>query len=343
MEKQRIAILGAGSWGTALAQVLNDNGHIVRIWGNVLEQIEEINSKHTNRDYLPDLVLSQNIRAYHDLAEAVSGVDGVLFVVPTKVMRVVAKQYAEVVKEKHLLIHASKGLEQGTHKCISQVLADEVPASYRQAIIVLSGPSHAEEVVVRDITTITVASADEKAAFYVRDLFTNDYFRIYTNHDVMGVETAGALKNIIALGAGALHGLGYGDNAKAAIITRGLAEITRLGVAMGAEPLTYMGLSGMGDLIVTATSIHSRNWRAGDCLGRGEKLADVEKKLGMVIEGVSTAKVAHELSRELKVEMPITEAIYDVLYNHADVREVIKKIMLRDARPENEYKNCMKI
>ncbi|MDR1522025.1 MAG: NAD(P)H-dependent glycerol-3-phosphate dehydrogenase [Streptococcaceae bacterium] len=341
IEKQKVAILGAGSWGSALAQVLDDNGHSVHIWGNISEQINEINNKHTNKNYLPDLVLSESIRAYHDLKDAISKADVILFAVPTKAMRMVAKQYAKVACSKHLLIHASKGFEQGTHKFLSQVLADEIPASLYQAIVVLSGPSHAEEVAVRDITTITAASVEKEAAIFVCDMFTNDYFRIYTNHDVIGVETAGALKNIIALGAGALHGLGYGDNAKAAIITRGLAEITRLGVAMGAEPLTYMGLSGVGDLIATATSIHSRNWRAGEKLGRGQKFLEIEKSMGMVIEGISTAKAAYELSHILKVEMPITKAIYDVLYNNADVCKVIKEIMLRDVRPENEYKNCL--
>ncbi|MDR0922224.1 MAG: NAD(P)H-dependent glycerol-3-phosphate dehydrogenase [Lactobacillales bacterium] len=339
MEKQRVAILGPGSWGTALAQALNDNGHEVRIWGNNPEQLVEINEHHTNSHYLPDLVLDEKIKGYPDLKEAVKDADAVLFVVPTKVMRIVAKQFAEVVENRPVIIHASKGLEQGTHERISQILLEEIPEEHRKAVVVLSGPSHAEEVAVRDITTITAASTDDEAAKYVQDLFNNEYFRIYTNHDVIGVETAGALKNIIAVGAGALHGLGYGDNAKAAIITRGLAEITRLGVAMGADPLTYMGLSGVGDLIVTGTSIHSRNWRAGDALGRGEKLPEIEKNMGMIIEGVSTTKAAYELSRELSVEMPITEAIYDVLYNDKEIRSAITDIMLREARPENEYKD----
>jgi glycerol-3-phosphate dehydrogenase (NAD(P)+) len=338
MEKQKIAILGPGSWGTALAQSLNDNGHEVRIWGNVPDQLDEINEHHTNKRYLPELVLDEKIKAYHELADAVDGVDAVLFVIPTKFIRSVAKQFDEVANGQPWIIHASKGLEQGTHERISQILEEEIAAAHRKGITVLSGPSHAEEVAVRDITTITAASPDDDAANYVRDIFMNHYFRIYTNHDVIGVETAGALKNIIAVGAGALHGLGYGDNAKAAIITRGLAEITRLGVAMGADPLTYMGLSGVGDLIVTGTSIHSRNWRAGDALGRGEKLEDIEKNMGMVIEGVSTTKAAYELSRELNVEMPITETIYDVLYNGKDLRKAITDIMLREARPENEYR-----
>ncbi|SKA05104.1 glycerol 3-phosphate dehydrogenase (NAD(P)+) [Pilibacter termitis] len=339
MEKQKVAILGPGSWGTALAQALNDNGHEVRIWGNIPEQINEINEQHTNKHYLPELVLDENIRAFHDLSEAVEGVDAVLFVVPTKVMRIVAKQYAEIAKGVPMIIHASKGLEQGTHERISTILSEEIPQQVRKDIVVLSGPSHAEEVAVRDITTISAACENEQSARYVQHLFTNEYFRIYTNQDVVGVETAGALKNIIAVGAGALHGLGYGDNAKAAIITRGLAEITRLGVAMGANPLTYMGLSGVGDLIVTGTSIHSRNWRAGDALGRGEKLEDIERNMGMVIEGVSTTKAAYELSRDLNVEMPITETIYDVIYNGKEIRNAICQLMLREAKPENEFED----
>lgn len=338
MKKQKVAVLGAGSWGTALAQTLDDNGHEVRIWGNSSEQIDEINQEHTNKRYLPELVLNNRIHAFLDLEAAVHDVDAVLFVVPTKVMRLVAKQFSKVkLTTKPVIIHASKGLEQNTHERISTILEEEISIEKRQAIVVLSGPSHAEEVAVRDITTITAASSDEQAAAYVQNLFTNKYFRIYTNHDVIGVETAGALKNIIAVGAGALHGLGYGDNAKAAIITRGLAEITRLGVAMGAEPLTYIGLSGVGDLIVTGTSIHSRNWRAGDALGRGEKLSDIEKNMGMVIEGVSTAKAAYELSQQLKVDMPITDAIYQVLYQGKDIKAAITDVMLRDARAENEY------
>ncbi|MDR2464865.1 MAG: NAD(P)H-dependent glycerol-3-phosphate dehydrogenase [Streptococcaceae bacterium] len=338
MKKQKIAILGPGSWGTALAQSLNDNGHDVRVWGNIPEQIEEINTHHTNKRYLPDLVLDENIIAYNDLAEAIEDVDAVLFVIPTKVIRLVAKQFNKVARNTPMIIHASKGLEQGTHERISTILKETIDKSKRKDVVVLSGPSHAEEVAVRDITTISAACENEVSAKYVQELFMNAYFRIYTNHDVIGVETAGALKNIIAVGAGALHGLGYGDNAKAAIITRGLAEITRLGVAMGADPLTYMGLSGVGDLIVTGTSIHSRNWRAGDALGRGEKLEDIEKNMGMIIEGVSTTKAAYELAQSLNVEMPITETIYNVIYNHVDIKEAIIALMLREARPENEFK-----
>lgn len=335
--KQKIAVLGPGSWGTALAKVLVENGHDVRIWGREASQIKEINEQHTNKHYLPDLSLPVELKAEADLKKAVSGADAVLFVVPTKAIRSVAAHLANVLDTKPVIIHASKGLEQGTHKRISQVLMEEIPEDKRKDVVVLSGPSHAEEVAVRDITTITAASKNLKYAEYVQTLFMNDYFRIYTNDDVIGVETGAALKNIIALGSGAIHGLGFGDNAKAAIMTRGLAEISRLGVAMGADPLTFIGMSGVGDLIVTCTSIHSRNWRAGDLLGRGHNLQEVLDNMGMIVEGVSTTKAAYELSQELGVEMPITETIYKVLYEGADVKEAAKLIMLRDGRSEKEF------
>lgn len=337
MAKQTIAVLGPGSWGTALAQVLNDNGHTVRLWGNIPAQIEEINTKHTNSHYFKDIVLDDKILATTDLKAALEGTDAVLFVVPTKVTRLVAKQVAETLDHKVVVMHASKGLEPGTHQRLSTILEEEIPADLRSEVVVVSGPSHAEETIVRDITLITAASKDLKAAKYAQALFGNHYFRLYTNTDVVGVETAGALKNIIAVGAGILSGLGFGDNAKAAIITRGLAEITRLGIALGANPLTYSGLSGVGDLIVTGTSVHSRNWRAGHALGKGEKLADIEANMGMVIEGLSTTKVAHELAQELGVYMPITAALHRAIYEGADIRQTVLDMMSNEFKAENEW------
>ena len=337
MKKQTIAVLGPGSWGTALSQVLNDNGHEVRIWGNIPDQIDEINSQHTNKRYFKDILLDENIKAYHDLGETLKNVDAVLFVVPTKVTRLVAQQVAKVLDHKVIIMHASKGLEPDSHKRLSTILEEEIPADFRSEVVVVSGPSHAEETIVRDITLITAASKDLETAQYVQNLFSNHYFRLYTNTDVIGVETAGALKNIIAVGAGALHGLGFGDNAKAAIIARGLAEITRLGVALGANPLTYSGLSGVGDLIVTGTSVHSRNWRAGDALGRGESLTDIEANMGMVIEGISTTRAAYELAQELGVYMPITQAIYRVSYEGINIKEAINDIMNNEFKAENEW------
>ena len=337
MQKQKIAVLGPGSWGTALSQVLNDNGHEVRIWGNIPEQIKEINEEHTNKRYFETAVLDEKIRAYDDLSVALADVDAVLFVVPTKVTRLVAQQIAAVLDHRVTIMHASKGLEPDSHKRLSTILEEEIPAQLRSEVVVVSGPSHAEETIVRDITLITAASKDLETAKYVQALFSNHYFRLYTNTDVIGVETAGALKNIIAVGAGILHGLGYGDNAKAAIITRGLAEITRLGVKLGANPLTYSGLSGVGDLIVTGTSIHSRNWRAGDALGRGEKLADIEANMGMVIEGLSTTKAAYELASELNVYMPITQSLYRVIYEGQSLTEGVSDLMNNEFKAENEW------
>lgn len=335
--KQKVAVLGPGSWGTALAQVLAENGHDVRIWGNDPKQIDEINEYHTNKHYLPDLVIPDSVRGTKTMAECIQDADAVLFVVPTKAMRAVAREFALTTESRPLIIHASKGLEQGTHKRISEVLMEEIPAEKRKGIVVLSGPSHAEEVAVHDITTITAASEIIENAVYVQKLFMNSYFRIYTNEDVIGVETGAALKNIIALGAGAIHGLGFGDNAKAAIMTRGLAEISRLGVAMGANPMTFIGLSGVGDLIVTCTSVHSRNWRAGNLLGKGRTLDEVLENMGMIVEGVSTTKAAYELAEQLTIDMPITTAIYQVLYEQKEVKQAAKEIMLRDGKTENEF------
>ncbi|MDT2570998.1 NAD(P)H-dependent glycerol-3-phosphate dehydrogenase [Enterococcus raffinosus] len=335
--KQKVAVLGPGSWGTALAQVLAENGHEVRLWGNHEAQIDEINTYHTNRHYLPDLKIPESIKGEKNLKNAVKDADAVLFVVPTKAIRSVAQEFAQVAENKPVIIHASKGLEQDTHKRISEVLIEEIPEEHRQGVVVLSGPSHAEEVAVHDITTITAACKDEDLATYVQKLFMNDYLRIYTNPDVIGVETGAALKNIIALGAGALHGLSYGDDAKAAIMTRGLAEISRLGVAMGANPLTFIGLSGVGDLIVTCTSVHSRNWRAGNLLGKGHKLDEVLDNMGMIVEGVSTTKAAKELADSMNVSMPITETIYEVLYNDKDVRQACRELMTREGTFENEF------
>lgn len=331
----KIAILGAGSWGTALSMVLEENGHEVRLWSHSQNQVDEINQFHTNKHYLPDAKLSENIKASTDLKEVLDLVDAVLFVIPTKAIREVAQKVEVNLKNQVVIIHASKGLEQGTHKRISIILEEEISAEKRKAVVALSGPSHAEEVAVKDLTTITAASPDLDSATFVQQLFMNDYFRVYTNKDIIGVELGAALKNIIALGAGALHGLGYGDNAKAALMTRGLAEISRLGVAFGADPLTFIGLSGVGDLIVTCTSVHSRNWQAGNLLGKGRTIAEVLDHMDMVAEGITTTKAVYELAKEKEIEMPITAAIYDVLYNEANVKTAVDSLMKRVGKSES--------
>lgn len=336
--KTKIAVLGAGSWGSVLASVLVQNGHEVWLWTRHREQAQELNELHTNQRYIKDYHYPHALHATTNLAQSVHNAALILFTVPTPAIRAVAQQVLTHLKQtkvaRPLIVHASKGLEQGTHLRISEILHQTIPADFRSGIVALSGPSHAEEVARQDLTLITAASNQVTAAQQVQQLFMNDYFRVYTNTDLIGVELGAAFKNIIALGAGALHGLGYGDNAKAALMTRGLAEITRLGVALGAKPLTFIGLSGVGDLIVTCTSIHSRNWRAGNQLGQGQPLAAVVANMGMVIEGVKTCQAAYELAQQQQVEMPITEAIYHVLYENADIKQEIKLLMRREGKAE---------
>ncbi|MBU9723964.1 MULTISPECIES: NAD(P)H-dependent glycerol-3-phosphate dehydrogenase [Bacillaceae] len=331
-----VAVLGSGSWGTALSIVLADNGHDVRLWGRSEKQVEEINMEHQNSHYLKDITLPKSIVAYTDMEKAMSDVDAVLLVVPTKAMRTVLKQVVKYIQKPIPFIHASKGIEPETYLRVSEIIEDEVSAEFRSSVVVISGPSHAEEVSLRQPTTITSSSLDVTAAKYVQDLFMNNHFRVYTNPDLIGVEIGGALKNIIAIGAGMTHGLGYGDNAKAALMTRGLAEIGRLGVKLGANPLTFAGLSGLGDLIVTCTSIHSRNWRAGNMLGKGKSMDTVLSEMGMVVEGIRTTKAAYQLAKETKVEMPITNALYEVLFHDKSPEEAVKKLMGRVKKHEVE-------
>ncbi|ADU30119.1 NAD(P)H-dependent glycerol-3-phosphate dehydrogenase [Evansella cellulosilytica] len=332
----KIAVLGAGSWGTALALVLADNKHDVHIWGRYEEQVNEINVKHQNNAYLPNITLPNNLIASTSIEAVLEGAEAVLLVVPTKAMREVLQSVKQNIKKPMTFIHASKGIEPGTHLRISQIIEEEIPFSLRSSVVVLSGPSHAEEVSLRQPTTVTTSSEDMEAASYVQDLFMNKHFRVYTNPDLIGVEIGGSLKNIIALGAGLTHGLGFGDNAKAALMTRGLTEIARLGVKLGANPLTFAGLSGLGDLIVTCTSVHSRNWRAGNMLGKGENLQNVLDEMGMVVEGIRTTKAAYEISNELNVDMPITRGIYDVLFHNKSPEEAVSELMGRVKKKEVE-------
>ncbi|MFG6114512.1 NAD(P)H-dependent glycerol-3-phosphate dehydrogenase [Halobacillus sp. MO56] len=333
---EKIAVIGAGSWGSALALVLADNDHDVRLWTHRQEQAEEINNAHTNEKYLKGITLPEAITAYHDLKEAVQDVSHIILVVPTKAMREVCQELKQVIDHPVTITHASKGIEPSTYKRVSEVIAEELPEELYNAIVVLSGPSHAEEVSLRQPTTVTVSSGNLEQAELVQDLFINEKFRVYTSPDLVGVELGGALKNIIALGAGISDGLGYGDNAKAALITRGLAEITRLGTSMGANPLTFAGLSGVGDLIVTCTSPHSRNWRAGNLLGKGNDLEEVLDKMGMVVEGVRTTKAAYQFSKEQSVEMPITNGLYSILFEGAKPKDVVDQLMTRGRRHEME-------
>lgn len=336
---EKVAVLGAGSWGSILANLLAENGHDVMLWSHKEAQVCQLNEEHVNPRYIKDFTYSTALKATSDMKSAVAGANVVLVVVPTKAIREVGGQLGQLLNElgqKSLIVHATKGLEQQTYKRPSEMLAEEIQPENRSGIVVLSGPSHAEDVARRDLTSVTAACNDVAGAEKVQQLFSNDYFRVYTNDDVIGAEFGAALKNIIAIGAGIINGLGYHDNAKAALITRGLTEIRRLGVAFGANPFTFIGLSGVGDLIVTATSVNSRNWRAGNQLGQGKSLKEVMDDMGMVIEGVYTTKAAYELSRQRNVSMPITEAIYQVLYEGADVKTAINGLMQREVTSEVE-------
>ncbi|WP_335869730.1 NAD(P)H-dependent glycerol-3-phosphate dehydrogenase [Bacillus sp. 2205SS5-2] len=334
--KEKIAVLGAGSWGSALAIVLADNGHDVRLWGTNSEQIQDINSNNRNSKYLPNIELPEGIVGYTSLAEAIINVRTVIVAVPTKAIREVVSKLQNVQQEPLTLVHVSKGIEPDTHLRITEMIEEEMTGENLDQVVVLSGPSHAEEVSLRHPTTVTVSCKSLEAAERIQDLFMNHYFRVYTNPDVIGVEIGGALKNIIALAAGVTDGLGYGDNAKAALITRGLSEIARLGTKMGANPLTFSGLTGIGDLIVTCTSVHSRNWRAGNMLGKGKKLDEVLDSMGMVVEGVRTTKAAYQLAHKFEVDMPITEALYDVLFNKIDPKQGLDNLMGRVKKHEME-------
>lgn len=332
----KVAVLGAGSWGTALAIVLADNGHDVRLWTHRAEQAEEINRTQKNGRYLNGISIPTRVKAFYSLKEAIKNVSSIVIVVPTKAVRSVCSELKSVLSHQVTIIHATKGIDPDSLKRVSEMINEEIPNDFYEDVVVLSGPSHAEEVSKRQPTTVTASSTNMKEAKKTQDLFINENFRVYTSPDMVGVELGGALKNIIALGAGISDGLGYGDNAKAALITRGLAEIARLGTSMGANPLTFIGLSGVGDLIVTCTSVHSRNWKAGNLLGKGHKLEEVLDQMGMVVEGVRTTRAANRFAEMNNIEMPITSGLYRILFEEEDPKDIVDQLMTRVRRPEME-------
>jgi len=335
-ENRSVAVIGGGSWGTALAMVLANNGNYVEIYTRRENQRDEINKQHTNQKYLPDVKLPELISANTDLKSVVEDKLYVVLVVPSHVMRETAQKIRPFINNDTIIVHATKGLEVNTYKRMSEVIQDELPEHPKERILVLSGPSHAEEVSRFSPTTVVIAGTDLLMTEKAQDLFINSSFRVYTNNDLVGVEIAGSLKNIIALGAGLSDGLGFGDNAKAALITRGLAEITRLGLELGANPLTFLGLAGVGDLVVTCTSKHSRNWKAGYQLGKGEKLTTVLEMMGMVVEGVKTTKVAYDLTQEYHVKMPITSELFQVLFQNKSPKQAVEDLMGRVKKHEIE-------
>ncbi len=329
--KKRITLLGGGSWGTALAKLLSENGHEVTVWLRDEEQCRMLREERVNKKYLPNVQIPENIVFSSDIIEASKDADMLLIVTPTQIIRGVLRQIDKEYKKNKIIINASKGIEKGTMCLVSDIVREETDDCIFAA---LSGPSHAEEVGLSMPTAITLACESKEVAEEIQDAFMSSYFRVYTNEDVVGAELGGALKNIIALGAGISDGVGYGDNAKAALMNRGIVEIARLGIAMGADVHTFFGLSGIGDLIVTCTSKHSRNWNAGYLIGQGMTKDEAIKKIGMAVEGIPTTYGAYELSKKLNVEMPIVDAMYNVLENSADVKETVNKLMLRDKKEE---------
>ena len=330
----KITVFGTGSFGTALANVLAENGHSVLMWGKNENTVDEINQSHQNKRYLKDVTLNETIKATSQLEQAVNFSDIFLIALPTKAIRNVVTEIDQHIKTKKTFIHVAKGIENETFKRVSEMIEDSVSKNHKNGVGVLSGPSHAEEVVIKQPTTVAASSKDEHISKLIQDLFMNDYLRVYTNNDLIGVELGGSLKNIIAVASGIVAGMGYGDNAKAALMTRGLAEISRLGEKLGADPMTFLGLGGIGDLIVTCTSTHSRNYTLGYKLGKGKTTEEALNEMNMVVEGIYTTNSVYHLAKSQNVDMPITNALYKVLFEDKPVKDSVKDLMGRDKKAE---------
>lgn len=329
---KKITVVGFGSWGIALSRLLDRNGHRVTAWEFDKELAEQMKQTRKNELLLPGISIPQNIEITNSVEEAADNTDIYVFAVPSTYVRSVTKQFLPFFKKGDIIINVAKGLEDKTLLRLSEVIEEAAPMC---RVGVLSGPSHAEEVAKEIPTTVVSSSKDEALAEIIQDVFMNPAFRVYTNTDLTGVELGGALKNVIALAAGVSDGLGYGDNTKAALMTRGLEEIARLGIAMGARRETFAGLAGIGDLIVTCTSMHSRNRRAGILLGQGKTLNETLSEVHMVVEGVNTARAAYELSVRHNVNMPIVTEINLSLFEGKNAREAVNDLMTRDKKDEH--------
>ena len=328
-----VSVIGAGSWGTALAVVLQNNGHQVTIWSAIEEEIKMLREKREHVSKLPGVRLAEKTVFTTDLKEAVEGKNLLVLAVPSVFTRSTAKTMKEFVEERQLIVNVAKGIEEKTLMTLSDIIEEEIPQA---RVAVLSGPSHAEEVGKGLPTTCVAGARTREAAEYVQNIFMNDVFRVYTSPDMLGIELGGALKNVIALAAGMADGLGYGDNTKAALITRGITEIGRLALAMGAQYETLSGLTGIGDLIVTCASVHSRNRKAGMLIGQGKTMEEATQEVQMVVEGVYSAKAATGLSEKYQVPMPIIEQVNQVLFFDKPVAEAVQELMLRDKKAEHE-------
>ncbi len=327
-----ISVLGAGSWGTALALLLLSNGHTTTLWSSKEENAAALRQKRENGSKLPGIPLPAPLKITADLTAALRDAEIVVLAVPSPYVRSTAKKIAPLLPRGIKLVNVSKGIEAQTLKTLSEILEEEIPQA---DVAVLSGPSHAEEVSRNLPTTCVVSAKSRETAEYLQSVFMSPVFRVYTTPDTLGVELGAALKNVIALAAGAADGLGYGDNTKAALITRGMAEISRLGMQMGARPETFYGLSGIGDLIVTCASVHSRNRKAGYLLGKGYTMEAAMAEVKMVVEGVHSAKAALGLSQKYQVEMPIVQEVNRVLFENKKSAEAVEDLMLRDKKLES--------
>ncbi len=330
----KLCVLGAGSWGIALTLHLKRNGHNLTLWEHDKAKALELEQKRENKVLLPGIILPKDILITHEIYKVLTGCDGVVIAVPSHVVRSIAKSATLHLPKGAWVACAAKGLEEETHLRLSEVLKQNLQSD--TPIAVLSGPSHAEEVSRTMPTTVVSASSDPAIAKAVQNAFHSNYFRVYTSTDVIGVELGGSLKNVIAIAAGITDGMSLGDNAKAALMTRGLHEISRLGIALGAQPQTFAGLAGMGDLIVTCTSHHSRNRLLGEKIGKGATLEQALKEMVMVAEGVKTSKAAVALAEKAKVEVPITQEVYKVLFEGRNAKEAVKSLLSRTAKPETD-------
>ena len=330
----QVAVVGSGSWGTALAKTLGDKGHEVWLWGVDAQQIDDLRVHHENRRYLPGALLPASVQATTDLGQALSGSKVVVAVVPSHAMREVMTRAAPLLDEDALVVSASKGIENGTLQTMDELLGEVLPAPVGRRLVFLSGPSFAREVGRRLPTAVVVASLDETAALLAQQVFAADRFRVYTSHDVVGVELGGALKNVMAIGAGIADGLGFGHNTRAALITRGLAEISRLAVRRGANPMTLAGLAGMGDLVLTCTGDLSRNRAVGLKLGEGKTREQALAEMDQVAEGVRTTVSARDLGRKVGVDMPITEMVYSILYEDKPAAQGVAELLTRPHKHE---------
>ena len=327
------AIVGAGAWGTALADLVARNGHRTVLWARETDVVADVNANHTNTRFLKGMALSPALTATDDLAAALSAASMITFVAPSHVLRAVIRSAAHAVREDATLIVATKGIERETFALMTDIVADELPG---RSVVALSGPSFAAEVAQRQPTAVVAASRDESAALRTQQLFSSAEFRVYTQRDVVGVELGGALKNVMAVATGVLDGLGLGFNPRAALITRGLAEMTRLGVALGAEPLTFAGLAGMGDLVLTCTGSLSRNRTVGVEIGQGRPIEEVLHARETIAEGVITTQSAHALALSRGVEMPIVRTMHRILFEAMPPRDAIAELMARALRAESD-------